>query len=220
MSNKKLVLIFNGPPGCGKGTIIRKLQESGFDFLLLPMSPLLMELSKHPQKGPRIISAISSGDLVPDDIAIPVFLEAWDKIHCHGMRNLVLDGVVRTEDQAQEVFWKIQMSGQYEVFQIVVDVPLDICRQRMLSVRKRGDDRPEVVEKRFSVYTEKTIPAIERMSSFFIGRTLHLNNDRDPDITVNELKGILDKSLKKSTEILSGEALRFKKEADRMGFTG
>lgn len=217
----KLALVVSGPPGCGKGTIIKKIEQKGFDFLLFPMSPIMSALKDDPVCGHEVREAMTSGNLVPDHIAIPAFLRQWNKISDHGSRHIVLDGVVRNEDQAQEVSWVLRLSKIYRVLPIVVDVPLDECCRRMIQ-RKREDDTLPVIKRRCEVYAKTTIPAIERFSSMFVGRTITLNNDRDPDISANELKSVLDELVEATLEgdTSPEEVKRLQDSARKLGFTG
>jgi adenylate kinase len=186
-----MAIVFNGPPLCGKGTIIRKLAEAGVNQRKVEMSGVLKGLESDPVKGPIIKSCFAKGDLVPDEIAIPAFIEAWDKMPDHGATHVVLDGVVRTANQAKEIFWKIETSRLYRIIQIVVDVPLDVCRLRG-QVRKRDDDSDDIILRRLKIYQDDTLPAIECLSSYIVGDTIFIDNNRDPSVTAIEIKAILD----------------------------
>ena len=212
----KLAMVFNGPPGCGKGTVIKLLSGYGLSFRILPMSGLLLKLKDSPVCGAEVREAMDSGNLVPDGITLGAFFEAWNDLEKHGSTHLMLDGVVRTELQATEIAWMIRLHGHYyQPMQIVLEVSEDEC-QRRLSLRQRGkDDRLEVVAKRFQVYKEKTLMAIERFASAFPGCTLRTSNDRDPSLTASEIKIELEKRF---GSLLSPSELHAKR-AKKMGFS-
>lgn len=201
---RKAVIVFNGPPGCGKGTVIKLLAKEGLIHRILPMSGILMGMKNDPTQGTTIADSMSSGNLVPDEITIPAFFKAWESLDKHGSTHLVLDGVVRTESQACEVAWKIRMSEIYSVVQVVLEVPIAECRRRLLDVRKRNDDSVLVVENRFRIYQHQTRLAIERFSEEFVGSTYTFNNDRDPTITALEIiKKFCDIGLTSSEVVLT-----------------
>ncbi len=213
-----VVYSFAGKPFCGKGTLIKLLPRIGIDARVFPMSGILMKLRDSPICGVAVREAMDSGNLVSDDVTLPEFMAAFDAFE-HGKTDVVLDGCIRTSNQARQIADKIRQIGIYEVVQIVVDVPTEACWRRLgKNPADRGvrtDDKEVALKNRFGVYEQLTVPAIERFSAEFPGRTVHINNDRDPEISIMELKQKLDEL----NRPISEEAKKYSEKAAAMGFT-
>jgi len=211
----KLAMVFNGPPGCGKGSIIKHLSKMNVPLSVLSMSDELSKLRDSPMCGVAVREAMDSGRLVPDSITLPAFFRMWSEFGAiKGPTHFALDGVARTEFQAQEIAWKLKLTQGRIPIQIVVNVPLEECRRRLL-LRKRGDDQLEVILKRFEVFEKKTLPAIERFASELPGNTVYVSGDRDPSITAAELKHILAERF----DLWTPDAEDLQHVAKKLGFT-
>lgn len=92
-----MIIVFLGPPGCGKGTQSEFL-VSQHHFTHISTGDLLrQEVKDQTELGRRIEELMATGSLVDDEIVLSVLKKALD--FC-GDSRLLLDGFPRTVDQA------------------------------------------------------------------------------------------------------------------------
>ncbi len=114
-------LIVLGPPGAGKGTQARRIQER-WGIIQLSTGEILREaVDAGEEVGLRAGPVLEAGDLVPDEIVILVVAERLEKPDCQN--GFILDGFPRTPAQAQALdeLLKNRKLMIDAVIQIVVD---------------------------------------------------------------------------------------------------
>jgi adenylate kinase family enzyme len=147
-----------GRPGCGKGTFLKLIPEAD----VMSMSSDLLGMKEHPEYGAIITDAISSGCMVPTEIVLPLFDKKWREMVHDGRQDVVLDGVIRSNIQAEHCLRVIHNSVYaYRVIGVFIDVPSEECKKRMLYGRKRPDDTEESIARRFQYYDAFTLPVLE-----------------------------------------------------------
>lgn len=182
-------LIFLGPPGTGKGTQARRLNEK-FGWHPLSSGDILRaEIAAKSEIGNKAAKYVSSGALVPDEIVTGVILAGLGRLdHSKGF---ILDGFPRTVNQAESLHAGLEQSGP-EIdaaidFQLADKAILErivtrrICKNCSATynvrfnpprepdrcdrcggpVVQRVDDSEEVVQKRLVTYREQTAPLID-----------------------------------------------------------
>jgi len=88
-----------GPPGAGKGTQARLLQEH-FNIPQISTGDLLREaIREETQLGKQARSFMDTGDLVPDHLVTAMVAERLQKADCEN--GFLLDGFPRTIVQAE-----------------------------------------------------------------------------------------------------------------------
>ena len=96
-----MILIMLGPPGAGKGTQAKRLEEH-YDLVTLSTGDMLRAAVKEGTAvGIRAKSVIDAGNLVSDDIIIEIVDEAIEKLAPN--QGFILDGVPRTTVQADGI---------------------------------------------------------------------------------------------------------------------
>ena len=97
-----MVIVFIGPPGCGKGTQANILKDSILtDLNILTVSSLLKEKSQDESiLGKEIKHKMDNGDLIEDTVVISVLKE---KVNSLSNEQILIDGFPRSSIQADSL---------------------------------------------------------------------------------------------------------------------
>jgi len=120
----KKVLIFLGPPGCGKGTQAKKVAAK-FGYGHISTGDLLRALENDPQgdtEDKKKLAEMKAGKLVSDNLIYKLAFREIEKYLAAG-QGVVLDGAIRNLAQAQkyqEFFESKKLAGEVMVIEIAL----------------------------------------------------------------------------------------------------
>lgn len=155
------VILF-GPPGAGKGTQAKILEQKYGLKQLSTGDMLRAEMAAATPLGLKVKGIVDSGSLVPDDIMIAIIAERISQPDCKS--GFILDGFPRTEAQAQELDVMLTQKGKKLDAVILLEVDEKILLDRIHARiaqsgdAKRGDDDEEVLKTRLEAFRKQTAP--------------------------------------------------------------
>lgn len=186
-------LILLGPPGSGKGTQAKRIEQSRGICHLATGDMLRAATASGSELGLRVKGIMDSGQLVPDGVMIDMIGARIDQPDCR--TGFILDGFPRTVPQAEALDQMLARRGLGldHVILIKVDEAALIERlagrfscagcgasyhERYHRPRVEGvcdvcgshefvhrpDDRPQAVHARFEVYRRQTAPILPYFS--------------------------------------------------------
>ncbi len=155
-------LVLFGPPGAGKGTQAKIIQEKRGLPQLSTGDMLRAAIASGSELGRQVDSILAKGDLVPDETVIRIIQERLRKADC--APGAVFDGFPRTIPQA-EALDRMLADMKRKIDLVIVlkvddDILLDRVRQRIAQGFSRPDDNPETLRNRLGVYHKNTAPLI------------------------------------------------------------
>jgi adenylate kinase len=182
-------LILLGPPGAGKGTQAKRLEQTRGLVQLATGDMLRAAVASGSPVGARVKAIMEAGRLVPDDIIIEMIADRIALPDC--AKGFILDGFPRTVPQAEALDRMLAETGRKLDYVILMDVdePALIdrisgrftCRECGASYHdvynrpkigdtcdicgshefvRRADDRAEAVATRFEAYRKQTAPIL------------------------------------------------------------
>ena len=182
-------LILLGPPGSGKGTQAKRIEQNHSIPQLATGDMLRAATLSGNEFGLRVKSIMDSGLLVPDDVIIDMIADRIAQPDCRN--GFILDGFPRTLAQAQTLDKMLAERGRRldHVIEFDVDEAALVdrlagrftCQQCGASYHERdnrprvdgicdacggceficrADDRPETVRARLDVYHRQTAPIL------------------------------------------------------------
>jgi|SRR6056297_336381 len=153
-------IILFGPPGAGKGTQAKKLQNE-FNIPQLSTGDIFRSAIKNETPlGVEVKSILDNGELVPDETVVDLVADELSKEKYED--GYILDGFPRTVAQAEafDNFLK-ENNDSLDAF-ISLTVPEEELIKRILSRGEgRSDDTEEKVKTRLEVYRQETKPVLQ-----------------------------------------------------------
>jgi adenylate kinase len=117
------VAILLGAPGAGKGTQAPLLSASLGAPVLASGDLLRSEVASGSDIGREVDAIMQSGELVPDDVMVRLFLARLGREDAQG--GAILDGFPRTRPQAEALDAALAASGRRVDKALLIEVPID-----------------------------------------------------------------------------------------------
>lgn len=206
-----------GPPGAGKGTQARMLQER-CGLPQISTGDMLRELARSDSPLAEEVRAVqASGRFISDDLVMRIVRERTGRDDCRN--GYIADGFPRTAAQA-ETMEELAREQKHEIVAILVDVPVEILEKRLTGRRhcpvcgelyniyfkppqidevcdrhpqarleQRADDRPERVGVRLDEYEQKTRPLLDYYERS--GRLRRIDGTREPEAIFAEIEKVV-----------------------------
>lgn len=150
-------IILFGPPGAGKGTQAKLLQDE-FNIPHLSTGDIFRAAIKNKTPlGVKVKSILDSGELVPDQTVVDLVADELSKEKYQD--GYILDGFPRTVVQAEAFDAFLEKNNDELDAFILLSVPEEELIKRILSRGEgRSDDTEEKVKTRLQVYRDETQP--------------------------------------------------------------
>ena len=209
-------LIFLGPPGAGKGTQAKVLEE-GFGYRQLSTGDILRANRRAGTAlGKEAAPYMDSGGLVPDDLIIRMV----EADLAANPAEVILDGFPRTVPQARALDVLLARLGR-KAIAIAFDVDKDVLTDRITGrwthpasgrtyhvkhnppavhgiddvtgepLVQREDDKEETIRKRMSVYEADTAPLIGYYEKSPTTQLLRIDALAPIDVVSEQVAGIV-----------------------------
>jgi adenylate kinase len=158
-------LILFGPPGAGKGTQAKVLQDERGLIQLSTGDMLRAAVAAGTELGKKSKAIMDRGDLVGDDLVIGIIAERLDKPDT--AKGVIFDGFPRTVAQAKAL--DTLLAGRGRKIDAVIELKVDDeamvgrmeNRVRENPAAVRADDNAETLRKRLGVYRKNTAPLLD-----------------------------------------------------------
>ena len=171
-------ILFFGPNGSGKGTQGAILKEK-YNTAHIESGAIFREnISKGTELGAKAKEYIDRGDLVPDEITIPMILDRLKQDDCKS--GWLLDGFPRNKNQAIKLDESLKKAGM--ALDIVVEIILDreIAKNRIMGRRLCVNDNNHPN----NIYIDAIKPDGDRCR--ICGGDLKTRSDDQDEVAINK----------------------------------
>ncbi|HKV55294.1 MAG TPA: adenylate kinase [Candidatus Binataceae bacterium] len=182
-------LVLLGPPGAGKGTQARMLEQKLMAPQIASGDLLRAAVREHTRLGIEAKSFMDKGALVPDELVLGMINERMGQ--ADAKRGFILDGFPRTVPQAEALAKMLQSRGEKldhvvaiivpdeeivkrisgrrtcrgcgEMYHAIYDPPRksNVCNKCNGELYQREDDAEGTVRARLDVYASATRPLLD-----------------------------------------------------------
>lgn len=195
-----MIILMMGAQGTGKGTVAGIISQNTGIEQLSTGDVFRKNIKEKTPLGIKAEQYISTGNLVPDDITIPMVIDYLDSDLAKN--GIILDGFPRTLNQAQKLDEILEQRGKKVDLVINLTTPREEIIERIMTrrvcpnckatyniklhppkvegicdkcgskiIQRKDDSTEEAVNQRLEIYETKTAPVIEYYKNKGILRT-------------------------------------------------
>ena len=184
-------IILFGPPGAGKGTQAKYIQEKIKGFQISTGDMLRDEIKKDSDIGKKIINDMNDGKFVSDEIVNELIKNIISDPQ--KKEKLIFDGYPRSLNQAKNLDLLLTEINQKVDFIFYLNVDKDTIVKRIEKrkiIENRADDDTDTIFKRYDTYMETTKPVLD-----FYSKNPNFN-EIDGSLEIEEITAKIDSFLK------------------------
>jgi len=173
-----------GPQGAGKGTQAKRIAAEYGVPHIASGDLYRAAIASGSELGKQVEPLLASGQLVPDQITIPLIREEIERTG----DGFVLDGYPRTLAQAEALDEMLEDIGRPLSIVLLLQVDDAVARERLLKraeIEGRPDDTPEAIERRLDSYHRQTEPVVEHYRTR--GNLVQIHADRPVEDVWSEI---------------------------------
>ena len=165
LSKKLLNIVMFGYPGSGRGSLGKALADKYNLEFVATGAMLEEEIENDTETGKRIKALYDSGQLVPDDIVVPLIEKKIE--NSEGVKGFIFKGFPRTLVQSYILDGILKKHDSYiaKIFEVEVET-LELIRRLDRRSKTNAcmpyDTGADKIVKRLQEHKEKTIPVIEK----------------------------------------------------------
>lgn len=212
-------LMLLGPPGAGKGTQAKRLEDLLGLVQLSTGDMLRAEVASGSENGQRAKEIMEAGGLVPDEVMVKMISSRIDQEDCKN--GFILDGFPRTEPQADSLDKMLAEKSLKIDDVIAIEVDADAMVTRITgrytcsecgagyhdefqkpvtngvcdkcgnkNFTRRADDNEETVRNRLAAYDKQTAPIIHHYDA--LGVLKRVDGMAEIDQVTASIKKLVD----------------------------
>lgn len=189
-------LIIFGPPGAGKGTQAKRIQDVHGLKQISTGDLLRSAIESGSPLGKKVNDIMASGELVSDEIMCQLIEERIKMPDCQ--RGFILDGFPRTLAQAEALDKLLDKNDRNlnHVIELVVDED-ELFKRLQSRIAESGDsvrsdDNEETFRRRLEVYKEQTAPVLPYYKAK--GNVVEIDGMQSIDDVANKVDDLLKAS--------------------------